>query len=207
MTSPGHMTADVYKWFESNQFKCYTGCYPKQSKTKWMMNWSQWTHISFLSLIYFLLAIFAFPKYNMDWTKVTTCYFSSALLQISPQCQYLPRSRWAAIHQAGSAWCMLWLNWCFPANNRRIRPYPSDTPQMAISMLLHSEFTNASTPGDSSRDRGKTFSESKTASRTFFCASFLKLAPLLSPPRGVVFPVEHVTVSVEFSVFDWQGHF
>lgn len=29
-------------------------------------------------------AVFAFPKYHLDWTKVTTGYFSSGLLQIMP---------------------------------------------------------------------------------------------------------------------------
>lgn len=67
---------------------------------------------------------------NMDSTKVTTVYFSGARLQISPPCQYLS----AAMHRAASTWCMLWPKWCFPPKKSRIRPYPSDTPQRAISM-------------------------------------------------------------------------
>lgn len=51
-------------------------------------------------LVFSSQAIFAVLKYNMDWTKVTTGYFSSALLQISSPCQYLPGSRWAQIHRA-----------------------------------------------------------------------------------------------------------
>lgn len=68
-------------------------------------------------------------------------------------------------------------------------------PQMAISMLLLTELTNASTID--SRHKG-------------FSANFLKLALGFFIPEDVlrfvssvdVFPIEHVTVS-----FEWHGVF
>lgn len=147
------------------------------NQKQWMLHWSQWIHISFLPLMYFLRAV---PKYNTDWTKVTTGYFSSVLLQISPQCQYLPGSCWAAIHQAGPAWCMLWLNWCFPPNNCRIQTL--SLRHAANGLFFHvaalTKLTDASMTDTSWRDCGKkTFGESKTAGRTFLCASFSEISP------------------------------
>lgn len=90
-------------------------------------------------------AMFAFLKYTMVLTKVTTRYFSSAPLQISAACQYLLDSRWALLIVRR----MFWPKW-------RIQPYPSDIPQIGLYMLLFHLWQLRT-------DCGKTFMESKTA--------------------------------------------
>lgn len=116
----------------------------------------------------------------MDWTKVTASYFSSAQLQICLFESIFARLRLSCDSPG-------WFNVMHVVAELMFSSKEQKNTALSLQHTTNGHFhvaalaklTNASTPDNPSRDCGKTFSESKTASRTFFSVKLSEISPLL----------------------------